>query len=294
MQGKEPNKLQVLKPGRVLVDHGPITMTIQAAANGEPLTPAALAAGARALALLDELVQYLPTARTAVGEVADPPPGAPDVLRRMVVAVRRLGEPDFTPMAAVAGTFAEIALEAAVAAGATQVIVNNGGDIALRVPPGARLRVGIVSDLHTRLCAHALTVTRESGIGGVATSGFGGRSLTKGIASAAVAIATSASLADAAATAIANATNTEHPSIKRARAEEIDPGTDIRGHIVTLAVQDLPETVRLQALQNGARRAQELVRQNVVLGWAVFVGQHSLSYPEGLVVHLNQPTHLET
>lgn len=295
MRGEERvDVVQVLKPGRVLVDHGPVTMTIQAAAAGAPLTPAAVAAGERALALLDELVRYLPTARRAVGELAAVPPGCPAVLDRMVSAVRLLEESDFTPMAAVAGAIAELALEAAVAAGATRVIVNNGGDIALRVPPGDQLRVGIVSDLSTRLCAHMLPVTTESGIGGIATSGLGGRSLTKGIASAAVAIGRSASIADAAATAIANATNAEHPHIQRCLAEEIDPGTDIRGHMVTLAARDVPDPIQEEALQNGARRARELFQRQVVLGWAIFVGHHSLSYPDGLVTRLAQPTRLET
>ena len=154
----------------------------------------------------------------------------------MVAAVALLGEGDFTPMAAVAGTFAELAMEAAVAAGATRVIVNNGGDIALRAPAGERVRVGVVSDLAARRVTHTLDVAGGSGPGGVATSGFGGRSLTKGIASAAVALAATASAADALATSLANATNADDPAIRRCLAEQLDPGTDIRGHTVTAAV----------------------------------------------------------
>ena len=127
-------------------------------------------------------------------------------------------------------------MEAAVAAGATRVIVNNGGDIALRAPAGERVRVGVVSDLAARRVTHTLDVAGGSGTGGVATSGFGGRSLTKGIASAAVALAATAAAADALATSLANATNADDPAIRRCLAEELDPGTDIRGHTVTAAV----------------------------------------------------------
>lgn len=281
---------RVLKPGRVLVDHGPITMTVEASRQGSPLTPAALAGAERALAALEELARRLPVARQAVGELArrEWPEEWPEPLRRMVAAVFRLEEEDFTPLAAVAGAIAELVLEAALAVGATRVIVNNGGDIALRVPPGERARVGIVSDLAARRCTHVLEVSGESGIGGVATSGLGGRSLTKGIASAAVALAASASLADAAATAIANATNCYHPAIERCLAEEIDPETDIRGHVVTRAVGELPEEAQEAALRAGAARARALRERGVVRGWAIFVGKRWTSFPENLVVPLGK------
>ena len=72
----------------------------------------------------------------------------PVVLRRMIKAAALLGEADFTPMAAVAGTFSDLAKEAALEAGADRVLVNNGGDISLAFGPGgAPFTVGLVSDL---------------------------------------------------------------------------------------------------------------------------------------------------
>jgi len=277
---------RVLRPGRALVDHGPMTLTVDASAGGQPLTPATVAGAERALAALTELVPFLPLARREVASLGPLPAEAPEVLRRMVAAVALLGEGDFTPMAAVAGTFAEVAMEAALAAGATRVIVNNGGDIALEAPAGERVRVGMVSDLAVRRVTHSLDVTGGSGIGGVATSGFGGRSLTKGIASAAVALAATAAAADALATALANATNADDPAVRRCRAEELDPGTDIRGHIVTAAVGEVPADVRRQALATGRRRAEELRRQGVLSAWAIFVGDEMACWPDGLVHEL--------
>ncbi len=274
---------RVLKPGRVLVDHGPMTLTIQATASGQPHPLAALAGAERAMTLLDELVPHLSLARRAVSEISELPAGAPEVLRRMVAAVRALDEGDFTPMAAVAGAFAELIAEAVLAAGADRAIVNNGGDIAARAAPGERIRVGIVSDLASRRCAHYLDLA--DGMDGVATSGFGGRSLTKGIASAAVAVAASASVADALATALGNATNVTHPApaIERCLAEELDPGTDIRGHVVTRRIGPLPRDVRRAALQNGDRRARQLHQRGVLLAWAIFQGDLMVTYPKDLV-----------
>lgn len=272
---------RVLKPGRVLVDHGPMTLTIQASAGGQPLTAAALSGAERALALLAELVPHLSLARLAVSEISELPAGAPEVLRRMVAAVRVLDEGDFTPMAAVAGAFAELIAEAVLAAGADRAIVNNGGDIAARAAPGERIRVGIVSDLASRRCAHYLDLT--DGMGGVATSGFGGRSLTKGIASAAVAVAASASVADALATALGNATNVAHPAIERCLAEELDAGTDIRGHVVTRRIGPLPRDARWAALRSGDRRARQLHQRGMLLAWAIFQGDLMVTYPKDLV-----------
>ncbi|MDP3046969.1 MAG: UPF0280 family protein [Chloroflexota bacterium] len=272
---------RVLKPGRVLVDHGPMTLTIQASAGGQPHPLAALAGAERALALLDELVPHLGLARRAVSEISELPAGAPEVLRRMVAAVRVLDEGDFTPMAAVAGAFAELIAEAVLAAGADRAVVNNGGDIAARAAPGERIRVGIVSDLVSRLCTHYLDLAE--GMAGVATSGFGGRSLTKGIASAAVAVAVSASVADALATALGNATNVAHPAIERCLAEELDPGTDIRGQVVTQRIGCLPRDARRAALQNGDRRARQLHQRGVLLAWAIFQGDMVVTCPKDLV-----------
>ena len=182
----------------------------------------------------------------------------------MVAAVRVLDEGDFTPMAAVAGTFAELIAEAVLAAGADRVIVNNGGDIAARAAPGERVRVGIVSDLASRRVTHNLDLA-DGRAGGVATSGFGGRSLTKGIASAAVAVAASASVADALATALANATYAAHPAIERCLAEELDPGTDIRGHVVTRGRRSGGSAATALA---AGRRRKELRRQGSAAGRA--------------------------
>ncbi len=281
---------RVLQPGRVLVDHGPVTMTIQAGLKGQPFTGAAVAGAELVPVLLSQLVEYLSLARLPVGEL-DPARDAlyPEVLTRMTRSVRILGEPDFTPMAAVAGTFSDLVKEAVVAAGSDRVVVNNGGDIALHLGPGGPpFKVGIVSDLGKGMVTHVMNASPEAGAGGVATSGLGGRSLTKGVASAVTVTAQCGSLADAAATAIANAVNCQHDSVERCLAQELDHLTDIPGCLVTRRVGRLPASSVREALSAGLERAGQLYRQGVILGAVLFVQGRTAMIPGNLVRPLSR------
>jgi ApbE superfamily uncharacterized protein (UPF0280 family) len=113
---------------------------------------------------------------------------------------------------------------------------------------------------------------------GVATSGLGGRSLTRGIASAATVIARTASLADAAATAVANASFLEDAQVWRRPAEEIDPYTDIPGLDITVKVGPLTEEKKSRALSKAIGRAEDLVRRELILGAFVAVqGMHEMT-----------------
>jgi len=101
---------------------------------------------------------------------------------------------------------------------------------------------------------------------GIATSGLGGRSLTRGVLEAATVVAADASLADAAATAVANASYVEDSAVVQAPAEAIDPRTDIAGLRVTAAVGPLPEEKKNQAVNQAIRRAEKLIDDKIVLG----------------------------
>jgi uncharacterized protein len=101
---------------------------------------------------------------------------------------------------------------------------------------------------------------------GIATSGLGGRSLTRGVLEAATIVAADASLADAAATAVANASYVEHNVVVQKPAEEIDPFTDIAGLEVTVNVGPLPEEKKHQAIDQAIRRAEKLCANGIILG----------------------------
>ncbi|MFH0810163.1 MAG: UPF0280 family protein [Pseudomonadota bacterium] len=130
-------------------------------------------------------------------------PLAPLVARAMLEAALVVG---VGPMAAVAGAIAEV-VGRDLLASTPEVIVENGGDVWLRVSsPGISSaifagasplsgRVGLA--IHPELCPLAICTS----------SATVGHSLSLGRADAAVALAASGALADAAATAIGNAVN---------------------------------------------------------------------------------------
>ncbi len=110
------------------------------------------------------------------------------------------------------------------------------------------------------------TIGAESGVRGIATSGWNGRSHSLGIADAVTVLAGSAAEADVAATLIANAVDADHPAIVRAPAAELDPDSDLGDRLVTVAVGDLDGKTIEQALGRGARVAAALYRAGRVAG----------------------------
>ncbi|HEX7502318.1 MAG TPA: UPF0280 family protein [Acidobacteriota bacterium] len=124
---------------------------------------------------------------------------APPVVRRMAAAAALAG---VGPMAAVAGAIAQVTVEALVAAGARHVIVDNGGDVVLRIDRPVKIGIFTGSALIRDI---ALRCEPRPGIFSVCTSsGTVGHSLSFGCADAATVIAGNGCLADAAATALGN------------------------------------------------------------------------------------------
>jgi len=183
-------------------------------------------------------------------------------------ATRPLGDARFiTRMAAVAGSVADEILSVMLrSAPLRRAYVNNGGDIALHVAQDASLNVGIVDDPRAPTLFGASTLKAWHGVGGVATSGWRGRSFSLGIADAATVLAADAARADAAATLIANAIDLRgHPGITRTPADEIDPQSDLGARPVTRAVADLSGDEIEAALANGATEAQRLIDQGAIV-----------------------------
>jgi ApbE superfamily uncharacterized protein (UPF0280 family) len=125
---------------------------------------------------------------------------APLVAQRMARAAWLVG---VGPMAAVAGAMAQCAAEAALRAGAQEVIVENGGDIYLKAanPVTIGLDSG-AAKLGSRL-AFALSA-EETPISICSSSGKMGHSMSLGQCDLATVVARDAALADAAATMAAN------------------------------------------------------------------------------------------
>jgi ApbE superfamily uncharacterized protein (UPF0280 family) len=262
----------------IFVDYGPMQMTIQAVFPGNQSDKQVQDAGRYAKELLTEVARQKEIAKRAQQDLPSGVFGS-EVLQRMISAVRQSTDKTLTPMAAVAGTIADMTADYLADLGAIKVIVNNGGDIAIRLQEGQTARVGIAVSRNETVMPTVL-ITKESGIAGIATSGLGGRSFTKGIASAAVVAAKSAALADACATSIGNAVYTEHPHIRLALAEELDPNTDIRGHYVVKEVGLLPPEIIQKALNNGRTHVVRLLADGVIFRAAVFIEDWSTLIPD--------------
>ena len=128
---------------------------------------------------------------------------SPEIAGIMALAAEQAG---VGPMAAVAGTFSELLGRYLLNEGASEAIVENGGDIFLRLR-NERL-VGIYSGQSEFSNKLALRVRPESTPLGICTSsGSVGHSVSLGKADSVTVVAESCSLADAAATAVANQVN---------------------------------------------------------------------------------------
>jgi ApbE superfamily uncharacterized protein (UPF0280 family) len=263
-----------LPNGAVLLDYGPMRMVIRAFDRDTPLVDLAVEGAGLAMRLLEDQAKFLPVLKRKA-HTLEVRPEYPEVVRKMIDSTRRMKESDLTPLAAVAGTGSDVVADYLFDRGATKVIVDNGGDIALRLREGETARVGLKTAIDAGNPAYVIPIDAEMGVGGVATSGLGGRSFTKGIASAATVLAENASLADAAATVVGNFTNVEDSRIVRALAETLYPETDLAGEWVTIQVGALPPERVEKALQNGLKKARALVERCLIKGALIAVKQRA-------------------
>lgn len=259
----------------MLVECGPMRMFIEASRDGEARPAICRRAAIEATSFLEQVAQYRAFLRKPAAE-ADPPTVG-SLAHVMWQAARIIGDQDLTPMAAVAGTIADATADFLEDRGMTRVVVNNGGDLAIRLKGDERVFVGIRPDVQKAAVSHRILLTSQMKIGGVATSGLGGRSLTRGIASAATAFSWDAARADAAATALGNATYVPWSTVTRASAELLDPETDLRGTDVTVSVGDLSDEVIGMALDQAVSRAEQLVGLDIICGACIFVKQRMIS-----------------
>jgi ApbE superfamily uncharacterized protein (UPF0280 family) len=143
-------------------------------------------------------------------------PHAPEAARVMAAAARAAG---VGPMAAVAGAFAELAARAALAAGAREAIVENGGDIFLMSPE--EVVVGVYArgnPLSRRLAFRVRPAAMPLAL--CSSSGTMGHSLSLGKCDLALVAAHGAALADAAATRAGNLVQSKADVDRALRAVE--------------------------------------------------------------------------
>jgi uncharacterized protein len=259
-------QVRFLPDGRRLHLHdGPIDLMVEAFGTPREVEAGYRAAAVRFVTVLDELCSELSFLRRPCSTEEPWPQGA--VARRMVAAVMPYAAEHFiTPMAAVAGAVAEEILGAMVAAAKlSRAYVNNGGDIALHLSAPEKFVIGMVERPDRPSLLGTTTVHAADPVRGVATSGWRGRSFSLGIADAVTVLADRAAAADAAATIIANAVDLpRHPAIVRVPACELAPDNDLGDRLVTQAVGELKLDEVNQALAEGARTAELLLRMGLI------------------------------
>ena len=283
---------------RLHLQHGPIDLIISADGAPEVVINAFAQAADAFDGLLATLVEELPILRAPAN--ASPRPKLEGlVAKRMDEAIRphlhRYESGDFiTPMVAVAGSVADYILYA-MGDGLDRAIVNNGGDIALHLSEGAFFDIGIADDRDVYLSDFAkkasgkrvgnmplkgqIRLGYEDKIGGVATSGWRGRSHSLGIADSVTVLAKNAADADVAATLIANAISVSSPAVLRQPAHELAPDSDLQHRLVTVAVGPLTDDEIHQALAAGSSLAAAMYEDEQIA--AVYARLQGCSFMVG-------------
>ncbi|WP_457644987.1 UPF0280 family protein [Profundibacter sp.] len=256
----------LLSGNRLHLQHGPIDLVI--GADGDRAAAFA-AARNRFDTILAELVTELDDLRRPL--LPDTPPPAGTVAKRMHKAALPLCGTFLTRMAAVAGAVADEVLQAMTnATPLRRAYVNNGGDIALHLAKGERFTMAMAG-LDGRDLGR-IGINHSDGIGGIATSGQGGRSLSFGIAESVSILAKNAATADMAATLVANAVDLpNHPAIHRAPAHDLRDDTDLADRPVVTRCDPLSAADIKTALNNGIRTARAMLDQNQIRAAALFL-----------------------
>jgi ApbE superfamily uncharacterized protein (UPF0280 family) len=248
----------------VIAECGPMRLIIRAWKKGKPQIHLAHGAAEQSFMYLERIARHRSELSRPIPVIKTPPPDTLAIA--MVQSANAVGDGDLTPMAAVAGAIADAVADWLFERGMTKVIVDNGGDISIRLLENDTVTVGIRSDVNDRQISHIVCLDAGQLTYGVTTSGVGGRSFTRGIASAVTVLAATASVADAASTAIANACFVEDSRILQLPAENIDPNSDLGGTRVTIEVGPLSSEKKLKAIKNARKKAESLLQKGVIIG----------------------------
>lgn len=270
--------IRPLEDGSYLVDYGPVTLVAKAIRAGRPVGGLERFLFDAVSKQLEEVSGLLPLLRSAdchrwteeeVGRRVE----AATIPAAMIKAVRDSGDPLLTPMAAVAGAMSDRLADRLLETGATKVFVNNGGDIALRLLGDESIVMSIMHDMVPHGRQTVIRIHASDGIGGVATSGLGGRSLTMGIANGVTVFGERCATVDALATGLANSSYVEHPEVRTCLAGEIEPGSDIAELRIVTKVGLLPEDVLEKAMRQVREAAGRALDRGLCKGISIAIGQ---------------------
>jgi len=286
-----------LGEGRWHFQHGPIDLVLDVDACAQTAERCIAECWRAFQDILSGLVAELANLRRPASERARL---CGPVARRMAGACDPFADEVFiTPMAAVAGAVADELIGVFRRKDVCRASINNGGDIALHLAPGASYTVGVWSQIDKlpqgdRVHGNPshgnpshgdgapgnflrggldgrFIVDESMPVRGIATSGWRGRSFSLGIADSVTVLARTAAQADAAATVIANAVNCEAAGIVRAPASQLKDDSDLGNRLVTVDVPALNAASKASALRSGRLQAEALRERRLIHAAALFL-----------------------
>ena len=184
-----------------------------------------------------------------------------DIANTMFEATK-LFLPNFvTPMASVAGSISELLLLKVLEKfKVNKIYINNGGDISLYISKNEKFNFSISGKT---VCV--IEYSDIAGFGGIATSGWKGRSFSMGIADSVTVIAEKASVADAAATIIGNYIDLKNSNkVKKTAANNLYEETDLNDKLITVSVENLTENEIRQAMSKGRNISEHYISKNLI------------------------------
>ena len=166
-----------------------------------------------------------------------------------------------TPMASVAGSISELLLLKVVEKfNVNKIYINNGGDISLYISKNEKFDFSIGGKT-----SFVVEYADTDGFGGIATSGWKGRSFSMGIADSVTVIAEKASVADAAATIICNHIDLENSKkIKKTNASNLYEDTDLNNKLITVSVEKLTDSEIEKAVLKGKFISEYYIAKNII------------------------------
>lgn len=246
----------------MILDIGPATIVIKVKKNEKELYLNKSYLEDELKKVLSDLRDVLPVLKMKASMIKNTK-ALPDVAKKMVEATKLVDGSSLTPMASVAGAISDFLCEKIRTEFDPDFIsVNNGGDISVYVKDGFGFYVDLGDIRNFKLLKYRFLVSGLEKVG-IATSGFGGRSFTLGLCDSVTVFAEDASIADASATHICNATYLETKNVKKRKAKEIDPLSDLDEEVI-IERGVLSYEEKRKCLQNGLTFAKKLKFSNVI------------------------------
>ena len=183
------------------------------------------------------------------------------ISQSMQDATERFTPTFITPMAAVAGSIADNILRVLINdTNLEKAYVNNGGDVSFYLNENQTIKSSLAA-----IPNMIAEIKYKDKSRGIATSGWRGKSFSRGIADSVTVLAENAAMADAATTMIGNAVDIyNHPKIKKRPANEIYEDSDLNNLLITFEVGNLTKFEIKEALKNGYQTALQYVQKDLI------------------------------